>query len=809
MKKKVNNKVLRFIKKSCWLPVCLFSCFVLIVSLAKGQSVFLDSLQTSFTKRTNEVLQEKVFVHTDKSFYLTGETLWFKAYVVNTVDNRETDFSKVVYVELVDNKSKPVLQAAIDNRRSMGDGSFVLPLSLNTGMYVLRAYTAWMKNFDEAAFFQTPIQVVNTTRRPDWASLQKQDSVAVQFFPEGGNLIDGIETKIGFQLMNQYGQGMNGEGAIVKNGKDTVVHFHPFKFGTGNFNFTPQHDAVYKAVMQLPNGEKLSANLPPVYKEGYVLQVMEAGNGQVKLTVSTNKVFSERPVYLLAHTRGTVKFAAAKIIAAGKAEWLIDKRSLGDGINIFTLFDADRKPICERLYFKRPAENMKVDVTTDAKEYATRSKITLNIAAQNAAGNGVESRMSLSVFLLDSLQAFTQPSIEEYLWLTSELKGSIQSPWYYFSADNNETNTALDNLLLTQGWRRFVPDDRTTATNTTFQFLPEYEGPVIAGKVVSKLTGYAAPNITCYLSAPGEKFYTGAAVSNETGNLAFVMKNIYGPAELAVQAAGADSNLRIELQSPYSLAYSAVPTPRFVLPEGWKEQLNNRHLNTRLSASFATTAAQRFQLPVQTDTLPFYGKADTRYNLDDYTRFPSMEEVMREITAEVHVNKDKDSFRYSVLNLPYKTHFDSPPLVLMDGVPVANTNKIISFDPLKVKRIDVEARNYFLGATANNGIVSYATYDGNLNGFELDPNVLLVEYNGLQIKREFYSPSYTTPESLRSREPDRRSVLLWKPLVTTTAQGKTEVSFFTSDGPGRYAVRVQGVSSGGIAGSGVTIVEVK
>ena len=788
-----------------WLLLVNF-LWLAIGSLA--QSPVLDSLQTRLTRYKTDVLQEKVFVHTDKSFYLTGETIWLKAYVVDAATHRETDFSKVVYVELLDSKARPVMQALIDNQQSTGDGSFLLPGSLSTGMYTLRAYTAWMKNFSDDYFFQTPLQIVNTAGHPDWPALTPKETYAIQFFPEGGNLVEGLSTKLGFHLVNQYGEGVYGEGIIIKNNIDTVAHFHPANFGMGSFDFTPQKGAVYKAVIRLSSGDTISANLPTVYKEGYVLQVANAGNDAVRITVTTNKTFIEQPVYLVVHTRGAVKFAATKIIAGGKGEWLLDRKNVGDGINVITLFDADRKPVCERLYFSQPKQKLSIDLQSDAKEYASRAKVTLQIAAKNRAGDTLASHLSLSVFRLDSLQGLSQPSIDDYLWLTSELKGRVESPDYYFAKDDIETKTALDNLLLTQGWRRFAPDEVIQDSKKTFPFLPDYEGPVINGKVVSKLTGAVVPGALCYLSAPGEKFYAANAVSTTNGEVNFVAKDIYGPVELVVQAAGADSSLRVDMQTPYSLNYSAVQPLRFKLPERWKTEINNQHLNTQIAASFATPDMQRFSVPLPGDSLPFYSKADTRYVLDDYTRYPSMEEVMREITAEVQVSKQKDTFRYAVLNLPYKTHFDEGPLILFDGVPVFNTNKIIAFDPLKVKRIDVVARKYYWGNTVNNGIVSYATYDGNLGGLELDPGVELLEYNGLQVKREFYSPVYNSPEALRSREPDRREVLLWMPCITTT-QGKTELIFYTSDVPGRYAVRVQGVSGNGLVGSKVIVIDVK
>lgn len=787
---------------------CFLILFFLLAPFVQAQQAFLDSLQAALTVYKNAVAQEKVFLHTDKTFYLASETVWFKAYVVKADSHKPMDLSKVLYTELLDEKSKPVLQTMIDLQKGFGDGSFLLPSSLPSGMYTLRAYTAWMKNFDEAFYFQQPLQVVNTTRRPDWNSLQKKKTHSIQFFPEGGNMVEGLPTKLGFQLVDQYGQGADGEGYIIANTKDTVSLFRPLKFGIGSFAFTPQNGVAYEAIVRLPGGETLSASLPPIYKSGYVLQVAEADKEHLQVTVTTTEA-PEDPVYLLAHTRGDVKLAAAKRIANGKATWTVEKAKLGDGITSFTLFNTERQPVCERLYFKRPVERLNIDLTSDAKEYSTRSRVSLSVKTQTNQNQPSGADVSLSVFLLDSLQGLNQTTIEQYFWLVSEVKGEIESPGYYFSGDNNEAATALDNLLLTQGWRRFSWEDVAAKGRLSFSFLPEYEGLVIKGRVTNKQTGEPVPGALCFLSVPGEKFYTGNAVSDEKGELRFVAKNIYGPVELATQPAGADRSLRIDLLNSYSEKYAARRLPPFQLPEKFKAQLATRHTALQVANAFTTESMQLFQLPPKVDTTLFYGVPDTHYALDDYRRFPSMEEVMREVIAEVRIAKEKDTFTYRVNNLPYHEHFTTNPLVLFDGIPVFNNNKIISFDPLKVKAIDVVARKFYWGNTVNNGIVSYTTYDGNLANFELDPAVVLMEYNGLQVKREFYSPSYDTAEKLHSRKADKRTVLLWSPSINTGASGKKELQFYTSDVPGRYVVRVEGLSNEGLCGSGFVVFEVK
>jgi hypothetical protein len=185
-----------------------------------------------------------------------------------------------------------------------------------------------------------------------------------------------------------------------------------------------------------------------------------------------------------------------------------------------------------------------------------------------------------------------------------------------------------------------------------------------------------------------------------------------------------------------------------------------------------------------------------------------MEEVMREFVSEVRLKKQQDVFQLAVLNQPYKVFFDKEPLVLLDGVPVFDIARIISFDPLKIKRIDVVTQRYYHSQMVNHGIVSYKTYHGDLAGFQLDPASLVVEYEGLQLKRQFYSPAYDTANS-RNRLPDFRNVLYWSPDVVTDANGKAELTLYSSEVPGTYAVVLYGITKDGYAGSSVSTFSIR
>jgi hypothetical protein len=357
--------------------------------------------------------------------------------------------------------------------------------------------------------------------------------------------------------------------------------------------------------------------------------------------------------------------------------------------------------------------------------------------------------------------------------------------------------------MLTQGWRRFEWNDSAATQKPAFKFLPEYEGHIVNGKLVNKQTGVPESHITAFVSITGQRFQYSSALSDKEGDLRFIVKDFFGTEEIIVQTdQKADTGYRVDIFSPFSEQTSSSILPPFNLSEKLKDALVTRSIGAQTQNLYLSDSIRQFFPPQFTDTTVFYGKPDKEYLLDDYTRFVTMEEVIREFISEVRLKKQQDQFHFAVLNHPYKTFFENDPLVLLDGVPVFDIARIISFDPLKVKKIDVVTQRYYHGHAVNHGIVSYKTYTGDLAGFQLDPASLVVEYEGLQLKRQFYSPVYDKTNT-RNRLPDFRNVLYWSPDVVTDDSGKAQLTFYSSEVPGTYAVVLYGITKDGYAGSSV------
>jgi hypothetical protein len=220
----------------------------------------------------------------------------------------------------------------------------------------------------------------------------------------------------------------------------------------------------------------------------------------------------------------------------------------------------------------------------------------------------------------------------------------------------------------------------------------------VRAQLTEKSSGLPAVGVRAFVSVPGPWFQFNTATSDSSGTLTFVLKNMDRPAQLIFQTgAKADSSYLFHL------------APDFVKPH---------------------------PLPAGTDSFPvydttrFYGRPDKTYLLDAYTRFPTMEEVFREFVFEVRARKSGSEFQLSVLDVPFRTYFEENPLVLLDGIPVDDMNKVMALDPLKLQKIEVVGHKYYYGSMVFTGIISLFSYKGDLAGYTLPAGAMLKDFDG-------------------------------------------------------------------------------
>lgn len=764
---------------------------------AFAQQPALDSMLQKFNDYRLAATTEKIYAHIDQELCLTGETVWFKLYLVNSSSHQPSDMSKVAYVELIDNVNHAVLQTKIAMKDGVGSGSLFLPASLTSGHYTFRAYTAWMKNFPPTFYFHRQITVINTFRRLDPEKKMPAPKAEVRFYPEGGTLINGVATRIAYRIVNAAD---SVHGLSVEVASSDTLTSRPDRYGMGSFTITTDASSPAAAWLVHESGERQELKLPAAQNAGFSLQAKDSADQWLTLKIRKVNVHDELPhVYVLVHARNMVSFARVQRLRGGRATVVVPKAALAEGVSHITVFDADMRPVCERLYFMPVQRLLSINSSLSQREYGVRRKVTLDVEARRDGGVASLANLSVAVYRRDSLRNNDSHMLNS-VWLDSDLDDVPSFPADFLWVLTPEKRETLDHLMLTHGWRRFAWNDVATGKKPAISFIPELRGHIIKGKLIGDDGNPQAGKLT-YLSAPGTNIQVYGSYSNKSGDVQYEMKDFSGSRRIAVQTnLSKDSTSKVTIQSPFSDQFAPLKPAPFSLKPHVAQTLGDRSFAMQVQDIYYQNKGAQFR-SVAVDTTAFYGKADATYYLDDYTRFPVMEEIMREYVPGVLVRKRRDGFHFINLDLVNKSVFTEDPFILLDGLPVFDADKIMSYDPLKVKKLEVITRRYYMGVLSFPGIVSYTTYDGDLAGFNIDPQCVVLDYEGLQLQREYYTPRYENTKQRESRLPDQRDRLFWAPFVITGKDGKQRLEFYTSDITGSYEVLIEGFHPSGAIGA--------
>jgi TonB-dependent SusC/RagA subfamily outer membrane receptor len=470
----------------------------------------LTALAASLDSFNNKTPIEKIHIQFDKPYYALGDTLWMKAYVVDE-NNGLSSLSKIVYADLTDDKGAIKTSLKLPLTQGLGWGAITLGDSLlQEGIYHIRAYTTLMRNFDAAYFFDKTIRI---SSKPGPAALALpgagaltgggpeqagKDSLSVQFFPEGGELVDGLFSRVAFKAIGSDGFSREVSGTIVDKDNNPVTDFRSQHAGMGFFILQPVAGNTYTAVIKLPGGGQQRVLLPAAQQQGYVLSVNQNKDNVFVSIAAAGMPGGE--VTLVAQAGNVIKYSGTSDLANGGATSIIPKSRFPGGIVQFTLFSPQFQPVAERLVFIRNAgDHLNIKVMPDKAGYQTRDKVHLNVEVTSQDGKPVVGSFSMAVTDEGALpySEADEKTIFSNLLLSADLKGYIEHPNYYFTDVNPDKDQQLDNLLLTQGWRRFVWKDILNHTLPALAYQPE-GGMGLSGQVLTN-KGQPSPGAKVYI----------------------------------------------------------------------------------------------------------------------------------------------------------------------------------------------------------------------------------------------------------------------------------------------------------------------
>ena len=465
--------------------------FCLPLAIAWGE---IPPAKTVFTQYMNQAQtfannfpREKAYLHFDNTSYYVGDTIWFKAYVTLAEKQTFSPISRPLYVELVDQTGHIADKQIIKLTQGEGNGQFVLPRSMLSGYYEVRAYTRWMLAFNEPQYFSRtfPIyQLANSDKlersittyelsssmenRPS----ETKEKLSVRFFPEGGQLVEGVTSQVAFKAESKNEGNIELSGTIYTKEGAEITSFETLHDGMGHFEYTPSaQPAVAKVDFQ---GKKYEFTLPQALPNGYVLSTVNNA-GALLVKVSCNAATPQDTLAVfISHQGRPYVHQLISCRADAPQEFILPTRKLPAGVLQVSLINRAGNTLCERFVFSNPRAPLQLSAEGLKEVYTPYAPIRCELQVKNAKGEPISGDVSVSIrdavrsdYLEYDNNIFTD------LLLTSDLKGYIHQPGYYFASPSPRKQTELDILLMVHGWRKYdMSQAISTAPFTPLQ-LPE------------------------------------------------------------------------------------------------------------------------------------------------------------------------------------------------------------------------------------------------------------------------------------------------------------------------------------------------
>jgi hypothetical protein len=796
-------------------PLLLFLLFVSESILCQNNpEISVDSLRNSFIQQVQLFPQEKIYVQTDKPEYIAGETIWFKVYLTDAVVHYPSEQSRFVYIEWIDPQGVVVRREKVKIAPDESCGQIAVPETLPEGNYTLRAYSGTMYGMDEDYFFHKHIYLHSYLKDNASSSSTKtsppKEDYDVSFFPEGGNLLEDVSCKVAFKALKSDGWAENVSGSVRDNDGHTVVpSFRSLYKGMGNFALTPEPGKTYYAVIKNDNNQMKEFELPAAVKSAYALSVQGEGN-KTRISVKhTPDVSANDSLFLIIHSRGIVEYAA---LWNPSVPYLnLKKEDFPSGILQILLLDKNGNPLSERILFCMNKDQANVSLTMNKENLEAREQVIVDLKLTDKNNEPLTGNFSVSVTDNTKTAIDSASNILTYLLLTSDLRGYIETPAFYFNTDNPLSAFALDNLMLTQGWKRYnIPEIGKGNWEKSKGFIEL--GQEISGSVKGLIRGKGIAN--CKVSILSlENRYADETTTDENGDFSFVGLDFPDKTEFIVQAfsskGGDRVNLLVREDEFPKIERNFFPAP-FTKPSDWKE--NSYFAREEFFNGAKIIRLQEVEIkakPRETPANPYFRLADASFDRKKIEEIDAtcVHELLRRIPG-ITIQDDKVIVRgtTSIYGKPYAA-------IAIDGVIVESFaeendfNKFTDFDLDQINLMDIErvdvyktGKTILWGTRGGKGVVAFTTKKGDFNPSQIDKtrfNTKKIRPLGYIVPAEFYSPKYETEAQKTNSVPDLRTTVFWKPNIHTDEDGRASFDFYTSDHPTSYSIVIEGITNTG------------
>ncbi len=803
----------------------IISALVFFPKLQYGQKI--DSMMNIYA---DYYPQEKMYVQFDKNVYNPGETIWFKAYLFLGI--APSSVSKNFYAEISDANGNILQRKTNPFFESTAAGSFDIPTNYTGDHLHIRAYTSWMLNFDTAFIFEKDIRLLNVLKNAEKTNSTSSTSAPIltsasgstpssdtyfQFFPEGGDVIAGVENSVAFKANDQYGRPIHVKGVLKDgNGKD-VLEFNSVHDGMGKFLITPDKGDSLYAVWKDEKGAEHQTPFPSIKPDGVSLRIMGT-NKKVFFSVSRSAEKAEEydRLTVIAHMNQQLVYKAIvnlkdNFMSGGS----IPTEQLPAGVLQITVFANNDLPVAERVVFvNNQTYQFSPELVVTTKGVKKRGLNIINITVPDT----LKSNLSLSITDAEADgKKMTDDNIISRLLLTGDIRGYVHDPNFYFLNTADSTTQYLDLVMLTHGWRRFKWDQLIKAKTPVIKFPVEDYLSITAevlGIDPTRISRDENMNIILQkkdssvemLSASKldkNKFGISGLVFYDTAKAFYQFntnRNLSHEAAIVFGNGLVKPNRKIKpllvTYTGWTAADSALlRRNKFIAEEITKIAENNAKVKTLESVTVRARQKSVSQKLDEQYTSGLFSGGDA-YVFDLASDpvaagYPDIFSYLQGKVAGLMISQSGNgqttlSWRGSTPSIFLNEMRVDP--VQLRGTPVTDVAMVKVFRP---------GSAMMLGGEGGGAIAIY-TKRGEKS--KPDPSIKGLEQTkiiGYTVTKQFYSPDYTQKNEFDVEE-DIRSTLYWNPLILTdkTSQ-KVTIQFFNNDFSRKLRIVLEGVNSEG------------
>ncbi|MEC7986905.1 MAG: MG2 domain-containing protein, partial [Myxococcota bacterium] len=577
----------------------------------------------------------------------------------------------------------------------------------------------------------------------------------VRFYPEGGLLLEGVENRVYFESLDEFGKAADVEGTLVDDLGREITTVRSLRDGLGRFQFTPQPNRNYRIIPYKPAGVKTESPLPKARQQGCIFQTVD--DFQSVHPFIQAKVWCTSPQTVVIHALRKDLIIDTKIIKAGPSPSLVtleDATPVQGSVQI-TLMNEEVEPVAERLIYRYPNHKLNIEIQSDRAHYLPRENVELEISTTNHSGEPVAAELSLAVVdeRLLSYADDRQANLLSAIYLESVLGRPVHNPNRYFDPSDPDAEEALDLLFGVGGYRELVLVNESPPTQRAQEALQQ--GTLPEEDISIRSTGENEMLIdTTSLS----NSVTFGGTSDGTTTIDFEAIDIefsmvHPSAVLMLERAKCDFNPLIQTREHF---------------EPWLPGEN------RWDWGYNRYARWNFYGSVQLDQQPPFTFQPT------YIGGIGDTDIQNAFHEEAFQHCDTRYFgiRESLVASLWITPKGQTGWVNIKQADIYNKD----VRECIVKTLE---RTRF----PSKGTPSIVTIGVGLHseGISLLPPPAPLT----SIKRAFPLPQYG---SIRSHRDDFRSILMWDPHVQTNAEGKATVTFPTSDTLSVFRTTVEGFS---------------